>query len=172
MRTSTLIIPLLLLAVSTSLPSAYAAPKPKVTVGTLAGTYTCTTLFFTDSSETTVSDFSIVVSKSGAISGAGVIKTTIPGCDPFNQDGIDCTPERSFSFTMPKLATPKKKSIFYQSALKKKKVDATTALTLSGTVKTFFSSVRYRSIDGVASLGSAANASVATISCTAPETVK
>jgi hypothetical protein len=174
MKTVTSTAPILLFALFflVLLPSAHAAPKAKVTVATLAATYTCGNLNFSDPSETEVNNLNIVVSRSGAISGTGIIRTTDPACEPLNEDGIDCTTERSISFTMAKLAAPKKKFVEYQSSLKRKIVDAASGLSLGGTVKTFFSSVRYRSIEGVASLGTSANSLTATLTCSAPNTLK
>jgi hypothetical protein len=165
-------VSLLLLALISSLPTAHARPKTKVSVATLAATYNCTDIYFSDSSSTEADDLVIVVSRSGAVTGTATIRTTDPACDPLNEEGIDCTTERAVSFKMNKLATPKKKLIYMQSPLKRKTIDSTTKLSISGDVKTFFSSVRYRSIDGVASLGTSANSLTATLSCSAPTTLR
>ena len=172
MKKTTFIAPIIMLALTAALPSAHAARQPRVTVATLAGTYSCGTLYFSDTSDTQVTNLTIVVSRSGAVSGTGTIQSTDPTCDPNNEDGVDCTSERDVTFTMAKLGTPKKKSINHVSTLKRKTVDSTSRLHLRGTVSTFFASVRYRGIDGVASLGNSSNSLTETISCSAPTTLR
>jgi hypothetical protein len=158
-----------LMLFSVSLPEALAANK-KVTVATLAGTYECLLTSFSDA-KATAGRFSIVVAKSGGVTVSGTVEETEPNCDSFERE--DCTSRRSITFKFAKLTTPKKKSIYNQSALKKTTIDAASGFTLSGAVRTFVSgSIRYRDIYGIASLGAASGSLATTFSCFGPQTTK
>lgn len=154
---------------SMGLSEAHAASK-KVTVAALAGTYDCLMIPFMDAKKTT-GKFSIVVTKSGGVTGSGTVDETDPSCDILERE--DCTSRRSITFKFAKLSAPKKKVIYDQSTLKKTTIDPTSGFTLSGVVRTFTSSnIRYRDISGTASLGAASGSTATTFSCLGPETIK
>lgn len=158
-----------LLAISMGLPTAQAS-KNKVTVAALAGSYDCLMIPFFDAKRTS-GKFTIVVTKSGGVTGSGTVEETDPNCDILER--TDCTTNRSVAFKFAKLAAPKKKVIYDQSTLKKTKIDSVSGFTLSGAVRTFTSgSIRYRDISGTASLGGASGATATTFSCLGPETLK
>lgn len=165
-----LVSSLLILCISMPLSDAYAASKKKVTVATLAGTYSCSQFFFSDANQTVVKALTFVVAKSGKISGSGVIESTVSNCDIIENE--TCTPSRQFTFTISKLGAPKKKTIYDQSTLKKTTIDPTSGLTVRGSVRTLFGATRSRDISGVASLGAGGSSLATSFSCYGPETVK
>jgi hypothetical protein len=160
------------LAIASSSANAFAASK-KVSVKVFAATYECLSPFFQDSLNTEIKNLTIEISNSGAVTVTGTIAADIPGCDINDPDTETCKPERNFVASMKKLLAPKKKWAAYRSTLKKKTVDASSGLTLSGTVETFTSGrERYRSIRGTVSLGAQQGALSYNLSCSAPNTLK
>jgi hypothetical protein len=160
----------LFVGLSAVTPGACAAPKKKVTVATLAATYTCVSVGFSSANIDDIK-LTLVVTKSGAVTGTGTIKQTEAGCDSIEQS--DCTTSRAISFKLPKLAAPKKKVIYDQSALKKTTIDAATGLTISGVVRTFTTgTTRFRDVSGTVSLGASSGSLATTLVCFTPDTIK
>jgi hypothetical protein len=159
-----------LVGLSTVAPDAHAASKKKVTVATLAATYTCLYMGFSSANIDDIK-LTLVVAKSGTVTGTGTISQTEAGCDVVERN--DCTTTRNISFKLPKLAAPKKKVIYDQSSLKKTTIDAVTGLTISGVVRTFTgTTTRFREINGTASLGASRGSLATGLACLAPETTK